>query len=138
MSFQQLKEPFQYEKYPIETLKKHKQRRASNTWGTIKRISGYLFKYKWLLFLVILMVIISSSMALAGPYLVGMAIDDFIVAKRAAVLYLIDDLAIDYIYYSFCFRFPAAILDDRHRSENCFQFKKGTIPAISSITNRFL
>src|SRR5699024_1851954 len=57
-----------------------------NMTGTIKRIWSYLAQEKGKLFLVILMVLISSSMALLGPFMVGMAIDDFIVTKQATGL----------------------------------------------------
>lgn len=43
MSIKQLKEPFQYEKIPIESISKDiKDKRAKNTFGTIKRIWSYL------------------------------------------------------------------------------------------------
>lgn len=101
MPFSQLKEPFQYKKIPFETLSKHKRRRAENTWGTIKRIIGYLMQYKWQLTLVIFMVLISSSMGLLGPYLVGMAIDDFIDLKQTdGLLTLIGWLVLIYILHS--------------------------------------
>src|SRR5699024_11967520 len=83
MSFSRLKEPFQYKKIPLETLSRHKHKRAENTWGTIKRIITYLMDYKWLLVLVILMVLISSSIRLFVPYLVGMAVDDFVDMRKS-------------------------------------------------------
>jgi len=101
MSFSRLKEPFQYKKIPLETLSRHKHKRAENTWGTIKRIITYLMDYKWLLVLVIFMVLISSSMGLLGPYLVGMAIDDFIdMQKTDGLLTLIGWLILIYILHS--------------------------------------
>ncbi len=97
----QIKEPFQYEKIPLETLQKHKRKRAKNTWGTIKRITSYLLNEKWMLMLVILMVIISSSMGLLGPYLIGMAVDEFIVTKQTAgMMTLIGSLLIVYVLHS--------------------------------------
>lgn len=77
-----LKKPFQYEKIPLDGIRKKKHDKAKNMFGTVKRIWAYLAREKVKLSLVILMVLISSSMALAGPYLVGMAIDDFIVTKE--------------------------------------------------------
>ncbi|HLQ74800.1 MAG TPA: ABC transporter ATP-binding protein [Alloiococcus sp.] len=57
--------------------------------------------YKWLLVLVIFMVLISSSMGLLGPYLVGMAIDDFIdMQKTDGLLTLIGWLILIYILHS--------------------------------------
>src|SRR5690625_1138685 len=101
MSFSLLKETFQYKKIPLETLSRHKHKRIENTWGTIKRIITYLIDYKWLLVLVIFMVLISSSMGLLGPYLVGMAIDDFIdMQKTDGLLTLIGWLILIYILHS--------------------------------------
>ncbi|MEI3612831.1 ABC transporter ATP-binding protein [Pseudogracilibacillus sp. SO30301A] len=89
MSSNQLKQPFQYKKIPLDFKRSQKEKRAKNTAGTIRRLSTYLATEKWKLLLVILMVIVSSSLGLLGPYLVGMAIDDFIVAKQAAGLGLL-------------------------------------------------
>src|SRR5699024_11762018 len=98
MSFSRLKVPYQYKKIPLETLYRHKHKRAENTWGTIKRIITYLMDYKCLLVLVIFMVLIRSSMGLLGPYLVGMAIDDFIdMQKTDGLLTLIGWLILIYI-----------------------------------------
>src|SRR5699024_7973030 len=101
MSFSRLKEPFQYKKILLETLSRHKHKRAENTWATIKRIITYLMYYTWLLVLVIFMVLISSSMCSLGPYLVGMAIDDFIAMQKTdGLLSLIGWLILIYILHS--------------------------------------
>src|SRR5690625_319526 len=86
MSSSQLRQPFQYEKIPIDQVQIEQQHRPTNTWQTIKRIGTYLIKHKWKLLLVIMMVISSSALGLLGPYLIGMAIDDFIVTKQTAGL----------------------------------------------------
>ncbi|GGK04950.1 putative ABC transporter ATP-binding protein YfiC [Lentibacillus kapialis] len=84
------KQPFQYKKIPIDDLrarqKKEKTDRARNTSGTVKRIWAYLAREKGMLLSVILMVIISSAMSLAGPFMVGKAVDDFIVTKEPSGL----------------------------------------------------
>lgn len=96
-----LKEPFQYERIPFETLQKHQKKRAEDTWGTVKRLLTYLIQYKWMLLIIISMVMLSSSMALLGPYLIGMAIDDFIVLKEAeGLLQLVGWLIVIYILHS--------------------------------------
>src|SRR5690625_1048926 len=101
MSSSHLKQPFQYEKIPLDFLKSQKKKRAKDTTGTIKRLAMYLVKEKWALFAVILMVFLSSSLGLLGPYLVGMAIDDFIVSKQTAGLaLLIILLIIIYLFHS--------------------------------------
>lgn len=86
MSKQSLKRPFQYEKIPLNDISIDEQKRPTNTWETIKRIGSYLLQNKWQLVLVIMMVIASAGLGLLGPYLIGMAIDDFIVTKQTAGL----------------------------------------------------
>lgn len=99
------KRPFQYKKIPIDKLRiqqeKDKTDRARNTAGTIKRIWSYLTREKGMLLLVILMVLISSAMSLAGPFMVGMAIDDFIVAQEPSGLgMLLIGLFVIYVLHS--------------------------------------
>jgi ATP-binding cassette, subfamily B, multidrug efflux pump len=52
-----------------------------NWWGTILRLWRYLSSNKRYLLLVLVMVMLSSLFSLLGPFLVGMAIDDFIVTS---------------------------------------------------------
>ncbi|MDY7046407.1 ABC transporter ATP-binding protein [Virgibacillus sp. M23] len=82
----QLKQPFQYEKIPIDTIQVTSNKKAKDTAGTIKRIWAYLAREKVKLTLIILMVIASSNLSLLGPYMIGMAVDDFIVTKESAGL----------------------------------------------------
>ncbi|WP_243355192.1 ABC transporter ATP-binding protein [Bacillus litorisediminis] len=97
-------EPFQYKKIPLEKLDvlPGKQRpKAKNWFGTLKRIWTYLAKSKSLLFLVLLMVLISSGLALLGPYLVGVAVDKFIVTRDSSGLVkLLGGLLAVYILHS--------------------------------------
>lgn len=96
-----LKQPFQHKKIPLDNVQTKKQKRAKNMAGTVKRIWAYLARQKFKLFLVIFMVLISSGMALLGPYMIGMAIDDFIVTKEGSGLgMLIIWLIIIYITHS--------------------------------------
>ncbi|OCA82907.1 ABC transporter ATP-binding protein [Pseudobacillus wudalianchiensis] len=68
---------------------------------TLKRLAGYLARRKGLLFLVVLMVAASSALGLLGPYLVGMAIDDFIITKdEKGLALLLSLLGVVYIFYS--------------------------------------
>ncbi|MFL0364388.1 ABC transporter ATP-binding protein [Pseudobacillus sp. 179-B 2D1 NHS] len=68
---------------------------------TLKRLAGYLARRKGLLFLVVLMVAASSALGLLGPYLVGMAIDDFIITKdEKGLVLLLALLGVVYIFYS--------------------------------------
>lgn len=68
---------------------------------TLKRLAGYLTARKGLLFLVVLMVAASSALGLLGPYLVGMAIDDFIITKdKEGLMLLLVLLGVVYVFYS--------------------------------------
>lgn len=101
MPISQLKEPFQRERIPLDTIATKKSRKAHNTTRTIKRIWAYLFREKIALSLVILMVVISSGTSLLGPYLVGTAIDDYIVTRSGAGLgMLLVWLAVIYLVHS--------------------------------------
>ncbi len=80
---------------------KKDERKIKNTWPTIQRIWHYLSVKKGLLFLVLSMVVVSSAAALLGPFLVGRAIDEYIVTKETdGILTLIVALVIVYILHS--------------------------------------
>src|SRR5699024_1743273 len=101
MSNNEFSRAFQYEKIPLDFSPKEKERRATNTKATLKRILMYLAAYRWKLTLVIFMVLLSSSLALLGPYLIGIAIDTYIVAKEVeGLLRLIGALLLIYLFYS--------------------------------------
>ncbi len=101
MFINQLKRPFQYEKLPLDETASNKQKRAKNSVATIKRIWSYLAREKMRLTSVIFMVLISSGLSLLGPYLIGMAIDDFIVQKQMAGLgTLLIALIFIYLFHS--------------------------------------
>ncbi|WP_405103166.1 ABC transporter ATP-binding protein [Oceanobacillus sp. FSL H7-0719] len=104
MSNKQWKAPFQYEKVSLDAIHVAQEKRAKNMGATIKRIWDYLSQQKYMLFLVIFMVLASSGLGLLGPYMIGMAIDDYIVTQEAAglgallialiLVYLFNSLAI--------------------------------------------
>lgn len=72
-----------------------------NSWSTIKRIIPYLATNKGLLFYVLFMVLVSSVLGLLGPFLVGRAIDEYIVTKDSAGLFsLLIWLLGVYLFYS--------------------------------------
>ncbi|TKH38592.1 multidrug ABC transporter ATP-binding protein [Paenibacillus polymyxa] len=52
--------------------------KAKNWSGTVGRIWAYLARRKAKLMLVLFMVLLSSGLSLLGPYLVGVAVDDFL------------------------------------------------------------
>ncbi|WP_010093562.1 ABC transporter ATP-binding protein [Ornithinibacillus scapharcae] len=99
---QQLKDPFQYEKIPLESISEEQtKKRAKDTYGTVKRIWSYLAREKARLWLVVFMVLISSAMSLLGPFMVGRAIDRFIVDKElSGIGVLIIGLIVVYIFHS--------------------------------------
>ncbi|WP_077325163.1 ABC transporter ATP-binding protein [Virgibacillus siamensis] len=101
MSIRELKRPFTHKRIPIDSIKIDKSDRARNTSATIKRIWGYLARQKKALIFVILAVVVSSAMSLAGPFMVGMAVDDFIVTKDPSGLgMLLLSLVFIYILHS--------------------------------------
>jgi ATP-binding cassette subfamily B protein len=104
----EFKEPFQHEKIDLDKLNTRKtaapgkkKEKPKNWRATIARISGYLAKSKGRLSLVLLMVVVSSFLALYGPFLVGMAIDDFIVEQNTdGLVVLLFGLTAVYIFHS--------------------------------------
>jgi ATP-binding cassette subfamily B multidrug efflux pump len=51
---------------------------ASDVQGTMRRLWGYLKRQKWLLIGTVAAVVLSSGLTLLGPYLMGIAIDTYI------------------------------------------------------------
>lgn len=101
MSSNQLKAPFQYEKIPLENIAIDNKKKAKNMGNTLKRLWDYLTVEKGKLFLVILMVTLSSGLSLLGPFMVGRAIDDYIVTGQAGGLgMLLVGLMIVYLFHS--------------------------------------
>ena len=78
-----------------------KNDKAKDAKGTLRRLWNYLSEMKVILYLVILMVIISSAASLMGPFLVGKAIDEYIVTKTSSGLAgLVIGLIAVYIFHS--------------------------------------
>lgn len=68
---------------------------------TLKRLAGYLARRKGLLVLVVIMVAASSALGLLGPFLVGMAIDHYIMTgDQQGLLFLLILLGAVYICHS--------------------------------------
>ncbi|MGQ8870693.1 ABC transporter ATP-binding protein [Paenibacillus sp. TSA_86.1] len=76
--------------------------RAKNWSGTLGRIWSYLSRRKVKLSLVLLMVFASSALALLGPYMVGIAIDQFIAgeATSSSWTWFLLGLAAVYVLFS--------------------------------------
>ncbi|HET89542.1 MAG TPA: ABC transporter ATP-binding protein [Chloroflexi bacterium] len=60
--------------------------KARNVRGTLRRLLAYLKPYKWTLAGVFALVIVSSTLDLLGPYLMGLAIDRFVAGRDVAGL----------------------------------------------------
>ena len=60
--------------------------KAKNPRTAIQRLAAYLLPFKLQLVLVLIFVLIYTLLGLAGPYLMGRAIDDFITTKQASGL----------------------------------------------------
>ncbi|PPA68914.1 ABC transporter ATP-binding protein [Jeotgalibacillus proteolyticus] len=111
--FKEVIKPFQYKRRSLEEIEqsntgKHDKKKAQDPVGTLKKIWFYLAMNKVKLSLVILMVLISSAMALLGPFLVGMGIDDFIVTQDTdGLIQLLWILGIIYIIHSLSSWFQA-------------------------------
>src|SRR5690625_725091 len=104
MQHREIVKPFVYEKISLEEVREEeraKRRSASDSWGTIKRVWGYLAEKKLFLGLVLFMFLISSAMSLLGPYLVAFSIDEFIEHKQVdCLLLLLIILGIVYLFHS--------------------------------------
>ncbi|KHF41375.1 ABC transporter ATP-binding protein [Halalkalibacter okhensis] len=101
----QLTRPFRYKKIPLtdsgeKTYLKTKTK-PRNWKSTIKRIWSYLAVHNKYIVLVILMIVLSSGLSLLGPFLVGMAIDEFLVSHDVTGLgKLLFFLFFIYVFYS--------------------------------------
>lgn len=82
--------------------KKKKGERAQNWTYTLKRIFDFVSEQKMLLFIVLLLVVLSSAFALVGPFIIGRLIDQFIDGSSLSQLsYWLYGLAVIYLLYSF-------------------------------------
>ncbi|MED4081414.1 ABC transporter ATP-binding protein [Halalkalibacterium halodurans] len=97
-----LTEPFRYRKIPInETEGSEKKKvRPAQASKTLRRIWTYLVNYRGRLLLVFLAVLLSSVLGLLGPFVIGMAIDHYLVEGDTSSLFkvMIGLLAIYAVY----------------------------------------
>lgn len=88
----QLVEPEQDEQLSVQAMPvpgRHapvQKQKPKNFSETIRKIWSYLATHKGKLFLVLLMVLLSSAMALLGPFLIGRAVDIYIVERQTSGL----------------------------------------------------
>ncbi|MBR2566155.1 MAG: ABC transporter ATP-binding protein [Paenibacillus sp.] len=82
--------------------KRKPKARAKNWSGTLGRIWVYLSRRKLKLSLVLFMVFASSALALLGPYMVGVAVDQFIAgeATNSSWTWFLLGLAAVYVFFS--------------------------------------
>lgn len=94
-------EPFQHPKLKLEETDTKKNKRAENWKETLRRIWSYLMDYRAKLVLVIIMITLSSLFALAGPLIVGLSIDTFLVdGDISMVIYVLIALGVIYALHS--------------------------------------
>ncbi|WP_416148852.1 ABC transporter ATP-binding protein [Salipaludibacillus sp. HK11] len=101
-------DPFKHDKIPKEDTEYNKQinegptsKRAQDWKGTLKRIWNYLSESKGRLYLVLLMIFLSSFFALLGPFIVGLSIDEFIVDQdTSALIWVLLGLGVIYLLHS--------------------------------------
>ncbi len=101
----ELRKPFQYKRdkqrdkaqTPIKKIKG----KPTNWLATIKRLWAYLSRKKGLFTVVMIMIVISTSLGLLGPVLIGKAIDDYIVTHNTkGLLPLLLGLVFVYVFYA--------------------------------------
>ena len=63
--------------------------KAKDVRGTLLRLLGYLSPYQWGMIVVVVLVVISSALSLAGPVLMGTAIDEYVAHKDLGGLWRI-------------------------------------------------
>lgn len=100
-----IRKPFGYE--PIitkEDLKKNNKKKvekASNWKGVLSRIWKLVDEQRFLLIVVLLLVVASSGLALLGPYMIGVIIDDYLTqSKFSGLATMIGILIIVYVFLS--------------------------------------
>ena len=63
-----------------------KEEKPVNTGAVLKRLAVYLHPFRWPLLIILVLVLVSTSMRLVNPYLLGLAVDRFIIAGDKAGL----------------------------------------------------
>lgn len=82
-------------------IQTEKPPKTKNIWGTIKRIWQFLAVKKLILNIIFILIAISVVLSLLGPYLIGVAVDQFIVTRTTeGLLKLLIFLGLIYIFNS--------------------------------------
>ncbi|MNU79729.1 putative ABC transporter ATP-binding protein [compost metagenome] len=102
--FKALAEPFRHPFPEIELQNggggRKPKAKARNVSGTVGRIWAYLARRKAKLILVLFMVVLSSGLALLGPYMIGKAVDDYLESSRGHFGLFLAGLGLVYTLYS--------------------------------------
>lgn len=102
--FKALAEPFQHPFPEIELQKgsggRKPKAKARNVSGTVGRLWTYLARRKAKLLLVLFMVVLSSGLALLGPYMIGKAVDDYLESRGGHFGLFLAGLGLVYVLYS--------------------------------------
>lgn len=108
--WKELSEPFRYPRPQVNnkakgietsTPEKRVKRKAKDMSGTLKRMWIYLAQRRGRLFLVLVMVFLSSALSLLGPYMIGLAVDTFIERPADRMwLYFLGGLGVVYVLHS--------------------------------------
>src|SRR5690625_3433140 len=81
-----IKRPFGYEpiltKEDLKSNKKKEDQRANDFWGTLVRLWQFMRGERRLLYFIIFVVMITSLLTIAGPFLVGQTVDNYLVVQE--------------------------------------------------------
>lgn len=81
-----IKRPFGYEpiltKEDLKSKKKKEDQRANDFWGTLARLWQFMRGERRLLYFIIFVVMITSLLTIAGPFLVGQTVDNYLVVQE--------------------------------------------------------
>lgn len=133
-----IRKPFGYE--PIvtkEDLKKDYKKKvdkASNWKSVLSRIWKLVDEQRFLLVVVLLLVVASSALALLGPYMIGVIIDEYISKGIFTGLANMIGLLIIVYVFSICHDVFAKLLDDWNFPTNDLQATNRIIHSSSKIT----
>ena len=100
-----IRKPFGYEpivtKEDLKKSNKKKVEKASDWKGVLSRIWNLVDEQRFLLIIVLILVVASSALALLGPYLIGVIIDEYLTKSNfAGLAKIIGILVIVYVFLS--------------------------------------
>ncbi|CAM3835816.1 ABC transporter transmembrane domain-containing protein [Alkalicoccus chagannorensis] len=95
-------DPFKQKRMEPAAAEEQADKKRAEDWkGTLGRIGRYLLKSRGKLSVVVLMIAVSSLMALAGPLIVGLSVDEFLVDGDLGMIgFVLAALAAVYLLHS--------------------------------------